>query len=300
MVLAAGFGTRLRPLTYKIPKPLLPVFGVPFIDLVIENLKREGIKEIVINNHHLGNQVEECLGDGARLGVSIIHSHEEAILGSGGAIGKAAPFLKGENFFLLHNGDILSDISIARVIEEHLSNKNEITMALVDREKFNQVKVDGEGKVLDIHRKVLPEKGPCLGFLTYSGISVINTGLLSEFPDDREEDLIRIYLKLMGRGVRIGYHFVEDCIWEDVGSLSSFFELHGALRARGHDSYISTKAKVPASADLKGFYAIGDGVVVGEGCSLENAIVMSSVLEDGRSLKNAIFFENEAIYEHES
>lgn len=297
MVLAAGFGTRLRPLTYKIPKPLLPVFGVPFIDLVIKNLKREGIKEIVINNHYLGNQVEECLGDGARFGISIKHSHEEIILGSGGAIGKAAPFFNGEKYFLLHNGDILSDILIAQVIEKHLSDKNDITMILVDREKFNQVKVDGEGKVLDIHRNVLAEKSPGFRFLTYSGISVINTGLLSEFPDDREEDLIRIYLNLMGGGVRIGYHFVQDCIWEDMGSLFSFFELHGALHSRGHDSYISSKARVAASAGLKGFYAIGDGVVIGEGCSLENTIVISSVLGDGCSLKNAIFFENEIIYQ---
>jgi mannose-1-phosphate guanylyltransferase len=297
MILAAGFGTRLRPLTFKKPKPLLPIFGVPFISLVIEHLKREGIEEIVINSHYLGNQIEEDLGDGSRFGVKTRHSSEKRILGSGGGIGKAAPFLKGGDFFLLHNGDILSDVAISKVIETHRLCRNDITMVLVNRQKFNQVKVDPEGKVLDIYREASGKPNSGFRFLTYTGISVINTDLLSEFPDDREEDLIRVYLKLMGKGARIGYHFVQDCFWEDMGSLPSFFELHAALHSRGHDSHLSPTAAIAVSASLKGFYSIGDGVVIGEECFLENAVVMDgSVLKDGCRLENSIFFENEIIY----
>ena len=272
LVLAAGFGVRLRPLTNKTPKPLLPVFGIPLINHIIEYLKLYGIENIVINNHYLGHQIMEHLGDGSRFGIRVTHSTEETILGSGGAVGRAAGFLGGERFFLLHNADILTDINLSGVIAGHRSSGNGVTMVLIDREKYNQVEVDLDGRIIDIRRKGQGNEEGNTGCLAYTGISVISTDLLPEFHGDREEDLIRIFLELIRKGIRVGYHFVKECFWDDIGSLSSYLMLHKLLHNKGHASYISPLAEVADSAALKGFYSVGDYAVIGEKCFIENLI----------------------------
>ncbi len=295
-ILAAGFGTRLKPLTNKTPKPLLTVFGQPVIHRTIQQLKEHGVKEMVVNNHHLGQQIMDDLKDGNEHGVRISHSSEKDILGSGGGIGAAARFLRGDDFFLLHNGDIWADIHLSEVMAHHQDRQNDITMVLIDREEFNQVITDREGSVLDIRRKsAIPTKPHCQ-VLAYTGISCIGTHLLREFPADRKEDLIKIYLRLMDKGVKIGYRFARECFWEDIGSLASYFRLHDVLHRQGHPPYVSPSAKVSSSARLEGFYSLGNGAVIGEGCLVKNSIVTpDSHLKDGLSLSNAIFDDNEII-----
>jgi len=298
LILAAGLGTRLRPLTLKTPKPLLPIFGVPVIDRIIHRLKDHGIQELVINNHHLGNQIEERLGDGRAFGVRVRHSHEEKILGSGGAIGRAAALLMGDDCFLLHNSDVLSDINLSMVLEAHRATGKDVTMVLVDREQYNQVEVDSHGRVLNILRERPEAEEPNHRYLAYTGIAVIGTRLLPEFPVDREEDLIRIFLRLIQEGVRIGYLFIADCFWVDMGGLPAYFDLHQSLHARGRPSYVSPSARVSPATSLKGFYSIGDRAVINEGCSLENIIVVAdSVMQSGTRLSNGIYDGGEVIYE---
>jgi len=111
MVLAAGQGSRLAPLTDHTPKPLLPVAGKPLILQTVERLKAAGISQIVINTHHLGGQIEAALGNGAEMGVSIQYSQEPELLETGGGIKKALPILKDE-IFVLCNGDIYSDFDL--------------------------------------------------------------------------------------------------------------------------------------------------------------------------------------------
>ena len=294
-ILAAGFGTRLQPLTNRTPKPLLSIYGLPIIDLIIRQLKEHGVEEMVVNNHHLGQQIVDHLHDGREYGVWVIYFSEKNILGSGGGIGAAARHLKNGEFCLLHNGDIWTDIDLSEVMEKHQASQNDITMVLIDREEFNQVIVDSEGRVLDIHRRSVSSE--CnRKVLAYTGISVIGTHLLGEFPDDRQEDLIKIYLRLMGKGVKVGCHFAQESFWEDIGSLSSYFRLHETLYKEGHPPYVSQSAKVSPSARLEGFYSIGNGVLIEEGCFVENSIVTpGSTLQAGLSLSHAIFDNNEII-----
>ena len=111
MILAAGKGTRLAPLTDTTPKPLLPVKGVPLILRLIEKLRLGGISEVVVNTYHLGNQIEALLGDGANLGVSVTYSREQTLLETGGGIKLALPLL-AEDTFILCNADIYSDFAL--------------------------------------------------------------------------------------------------------------------------------------------------------------------------------------------
>lgn len=297
-ILAAGFGTRLRPLTHATPKPLLPVFGVPIIDRVLAHLQKEGFQEAVVNNHHLGEQLMEHLGNGEKFGMRILHSPEAAILGSGGGLGKAAKFLdRGEDCFLLHNGDVLTDFPLKALAEEHRRSGREVTLALQDRKEFNQVAVDENGAVVDIQRK-RPEGEGKFRYLAYTGIAVINTSLLREFPGDREEDLINIYLRFIREGRRVGYHFIEGRFWEDVGNLASYYRTHSLLHSRNHASFVSPVARVAPSATLEGFYSIGHHASIGENCRLRDVVVTDgSVVPAGEEWTSCVYHQNGVVFQ---
>jgi MurNAc alpha-1-phosphate uridylyltransferase len=115
MILAAGRGERLRPLTDSTPKPMLPVAGRPLLEHQIAWLRAAGVRQIVINLHHLGEQIEQHLGDGSRFGVEIRYSRETTLLETGGGIVKALPLLGGEPFLLL-NGDVFTDFPFADLL----------------------------------------------------------------------------------------------------------------------------------------------------------------------------------------
>jgi NDP-sugar pyrophosphorylase family protein len=118
MVLAAGFGTRLRPLTLTTPKPLLPVADKPFLDHLLALLHAGGIREVVINLHHLGHLIEQHVGDGARFGLRVRYSREETILDTAGGIKHAEALLAGEPFVVV-NGDSVLEVSLADIAEFH-------------------------------------------------------------------------------------------------------------------------------------------------------------------------------------
>jgi len=129
MILAAGFGTRLRPLTNTVPKALVPVAGRPLIEYNLLLLKAYGIEEVVINLHHLGGKIRETLGDGSAYGLRIMYSPEDPILESGGGIKKAQPFLDGGTFLVL-NCDTIIDIDLSALITAHRQTQSVATLVL--------------------------------------------------------------------------------------------------------------------------------------------------------------------------
>jgi NDP-sugar pyrophosphorylase family protein len=149
MILAAGFGSRLRPLTDRMPKPLLAVGGHPLIAYPLALLRAAGIGEVIINLHHLGGQIRDALGDGAAYGVSITYTEEEPILETGGAIKNAQRFLQGERFLVL-NSDIICDLDLRDLIAWHAARGALATMVLrPDREAahYGVIEVDGEDRI---------------------------------------------------------------------------------------------------------------------------------------------------------
>jgi NDP-sugar pyrophosphorylase family protein len=129
MILAAGLGTRLRPLTDSIPKPMIDVAGHPMIAYPLAVVRESGIREVIINLHHLGDQIRSALGDGSRYGLSITYSEEDPILDTGGAIKKAEAFLSGDTFVVL-NGDMVIDLDLGSVIDWHRARGATATMVL--------------------------------------------------------------------------------------------------------------------------------------------------------------------------
>ncbi len=173
MVLAAGLGTRLRPLTDILPKPLLPVAGRPLLEWNLLLLKRHGITEVIINLHHLGEQIVRALGDGARLGLRLAYSHEPTLQGTGGGIKQAAPFLK-DGAFLVLNGDTLSDCDLTALIATHRASGALATLAVRDDPEaatWGPVALDAQGRILQINGKPpLAEPRAALPACMFAGI----------------------------------------------------------------------------------------------------------------------------------
>jgi NDP-sugar pyrophosphorylase family protein len=149
MILAAGFGTRLRPLTDRTPKPLLQVAGKPLISYSLALLRAAGIHEVMINLHHRGGELRAALGDGGRYDMAITYSAENPILDTGGAIKKAQPFLQGGRFVVL-NADIICDVDIGRVVAWHGERGALATMVLRedrDAARYGLFEVDGADRI---------------------------------------------------------------------------------------------------------------------------------------------------------
>ncbi len=149
MILAAGFGTRLSPITDKIPKPLVEVDGNPMVAYPLAVVREAGIREVMINLHHLGDQIRDALGDGREFGLSITYSEENPILDTGGAIKNAEEFLRGDTFVVL-NGDMIIDLDLRAVIEWHRSKGATATMVLRpdDRDRgYGLIEIDPEGRI---------------------------------------------------------------------------------------------------------------------------------------------------------
>ncbi|NIP99170.1 MAG: NTP transferase domain-containing protein, partial [Nitrospinaceae bacterium] len=150
MILAAGFGTRLRPLTTVCPKPMFPVLNRPLLEHTLHRLSAQNIREIVINLHHLPEQILDHFGDGSRFGVRLKFSCEDQILGTAGGIKAARKYLNGEPFFVI-NSDVVAEIDLPRVMEFHRRRRSRLTLVVredASPEKFDPIEMDGAGRIV--------------------------------------------------------------------------------------------------------------------------------------------------------
>ena len=226
MILAAGYGKRLRPLTLTTPKPLVPVAGKPLITYHIERLAQAGLRELVINHSWLGEQIVQSLGDGSNLGVTIHYSAEAEPLETGGGICKALPLLgDGNTPFVVLNGDVYSDIDLAAL---QLPEGMLAHLVLVDNPDFHP---DGDFCLVagQVRTKMA---APGQTGLTFSGISVLSPDLFAGCQTGEAFALAPLLVDAMARGKVSGqYH---DGFWADVGSPERLQALESYLLEQAH------------------------------------------------------------------
>jgi len=186
MVLAAGKGTRLRPLTDTVPKPLVEVAGRPMVAYPLEVLRQAGIEEVVINLHHLGGQIRTALGDGQAYGLRIIYSEEDPILDTGGAIAAAREYLAGDTFVVL-NADTFIDVRLQEVIEFHRRHDALATMVVradPDATRKDDIRIDADGRMRRIlgHSHPASSAASALPRLFYAGIQVFAPRVFDFLP----------------------------------------------------------------------------------------------------------------------
>lgn len=222
MILAAGFGTRLRPLTDSVPKPLLPVGGVPLIVWNLLLLRRHGFREVVINLHYLGSMIEQALGDGSRFGLRITYSKEATILGTGGGIKQAESYFAGEPVLVL-NGDTLVELDLNALMAFHWAQRAAATLVLREDDEVGRwgvVEVGAEHRIVRITGRGLDDGGPTMPRM-FAGIHILDLRLLKGVSKGAVLSIIDPYIDAIKQGERVmGYDM--SGYWSDVGTLERY------------------------------------------------------------------------------
>jgi len=218
MILAAGLGTRLRPLTNTIPKPLLPIAGTPLIVWNLLLLKRYGFHDVVINLHHLGPMIEQALGNGSRYGLRIIYSREPMILGTGGGLKQAEPNFSGEPVLVL-NGDTIFELDLGALCAFHQERKAAATLVLrsdPDAARWGVVETGADDRIVRIIGRGKPDSGPTHPRM-FAGIHILHPRLLRHVPKGKESSIIDAYVSAIERDEPVlGYDLKG--YWSDIGT----------------------------------------------------------------------------------
>ena len=240
MVLAAGLGTRLRPLTDNKPKALVEIDGRTLLDLTLARLRSFGVREVIINVHHFAEMVLDYLKANNNFGMRVEISREEVLLDTGGGLKKAGwVFLegatKGDEPFVLHNVDILSSIDLAKMLEAHQRTKALATLAVKDRETRRYLLFDEENRLCGRRagREGKPEMArPAreVKALAFCGIHVISPRLLTMLSEDGVFSIIDAYLRLARQGEEIRAFLADEYYWRDVGKLEQVQQAGQDLR----------------------------------------------------------------------
>jgi mannose-1-phosphate guanylyltransferase len=307
MILAAGLGTRLRPLTHVMPKPVAPVLNVPIVCRIADLLANHGFSDVVTNLSYLPEQIREVLGDGSEFGLRITYSVETQPLGTAGGVGKVRDFLSETDSFLIISGDALTDIDLSAMREAHESNVKLGAIATLatkrvdDTAQFGVAITDDEGRIQGFQEK--PEAAEALSELANCGIYMFRSEIFEHFPspdqtspagdDDQPRGFVDwamdVFPALLEGDVPFYSHEI-DAYWNDIGSVSEFVQgnldaLAGKVRIApgaeevssgvyaGHRSDLdAVKVKPPVligrDCHLGGGVSLHGPVVVGHGCRI--------------------------------
>ena len=277
MILAAGLGTRLRPITYGMPKPMVPVLDRPVIEHIVELLSRHGFGQVIANLHWFPELIRDRLGDGSSFGIELSYSEEEALLGTAGGVRNAAGFL-GESFLVI-SGDALTDIDLAAMRDFHEGHGGIATLAtrrVDDTSEFGVVVAGNDGRVQGFQEK--PDPAEALSNLANCGIYMFRSEIFDYFLPEGERSKVAkeddppgfndwatdVLPALLENDVPFYSHEV-DAYWNDIGNLEelrqgNFDALHGE---------VSLDPGVPE---------VAEGVWAGEGTDVSNAEVEAPAL----------------------
>jgi NDP-sugar pyrophosphorylase family protein len=306
IILAAGYGTRLWPLTVDRTKPAIPFLGKPLVGYVAEYLSRFDIHDVVVNLHHRPESVRAALGDGSRFRVHLEYVEEETILGTSGAIANARHLLDGDTFFAV-NGKIVTDIDLAAALATHRQTGALATLVLLPnpkRERFSMVETR-DGLITGFGGMPAPlppgedpsddERGAPLMF---TGIQILEPRIFDYIPRGVfSHSVTDVYPQAIARGERVVAH-VATGRWYELSTLPRYLDISlTLLKDRGADLQVGENCLIASGADVRESVlwdgvrieegarvrraVLGDGVVIGSGEKVENAAVVRAELVRG-------------------
>lgn len=321
MVLAAGKGTRLFPLTGEIPKPMAPVVDTPIIRHIFDLLARHGLAEAHVNVHYLADALLEAYGEESRVnGMRIRLVREDKLTGTAGGVkrlARAAPVGELDGTFVVVSGDALTDVDIENLVAFHKEKGALATIALhrvSNTSEFGVVEIDEEGDILGFQEKPTPEEA--ISTLANSGVYVFEPRVLEYIPENTFFDFARdVFPRFLEAKERfVGYQ--GDFYWSDIGTLEAYRQaqydvLSGRVRVkvpgkkRGESLWVGENAQIHPSAALEGYVVVGRDAVIGRGVLLAgdvtvgtdcwirpNAIIKRSILLPGSSVGDGAYLED--------
>lgn len=223
MILAAGLGTRLRPLTNTVPKPLLPVGGKPLIVWNLLLLRESGIQDVIINVHYLGHLIEQAIGDGSHWGMRVTYSYEPRLLGTGGGV-KAVEWFFHEEPFLVMNGDTLINLNVPAFVQFHQTHHGVATLVLRDDPQaadWGVVETDTQNRILRINGRGTGDSRGTVMARMFAGVHILHPSILYDAPPDQPFSIIDAYTGMLARDFLM-FGFIHTGYWSDVGTVERY------------------------------------------------------------------------------
>jgi mannose-1-phosphate guanylyltransferase/mannose-1-phosphate guanylyltransferase/phosphomannomutase len=277
-VLGAGLGTRLRPLTDDLPKPLVPIFQKPLITFALDHLIDAGITKFFLNTHHRPERFTETFARSTYESRAIEFFHEPDLLETAGGIANIAGAIAREPL-LVYNGDILTDLPLALLLETHLRGNNVVTLALRSNAEPKQIAFDS-GRIVDINSQL--GTGARDGFV-FTGVYVVDPAFVDLLERGVKRSVIPHFIDLIRRKEKVGGVVIDDGHWWDVGNREAYLQLHRELPSLKFPRYpvadpdwrspVHPTAMVDPTAQLRGCSVVGKNCRVEADAILEDTIV---------------------------
>ena len=314
LILAAGFGTRLQPLTNKLPKPLFPVLNQPILEHILHFLSSQGIKEIAINLHHRPEKIIDYFGNGKDFGVALHYSKEEEILGTAGGIKKLQSFFQDETFLVI-NSDVFADINLNDVLKFHKEKKSKLTLVVrqdPNMEKYKSIQRVEEGRIVHFLGTGIKNSDPVTQVM-FTGIQIMEPDIFSRIPKDKFCGTTEDVFPAMIQDELPVYGFLHNGYWIDMGTRETYIQaqvdaLDGKLSLKTFSSrnpegplvvppvYIGKNCEISQDAQLGPYAVLGDGCRIRSGAVVENSILWTGVTAGNNcSVQNSIVDERVVI-----
>lgn len=307
MILAAGVGSRLDPLTRVTPKPMVPIVNRPNIEHIIRMLKTHGFDEIMVNLHYLGHQIRDHLGNGKNLGVKLSFSEEERLWGDAGSVKRVEDFF--DDTFLVIGGDDLGDFDLTRILQAHKDKKAICTIALSlvdDPSEYGIALVNERGRITRFLEK--PRGEVMFSNAANTGVYFLEPEVLELIPKNDTYGFGKNLLPLLlERKMRL-YGHLTSSYWRDIGNLKQYQQTHydvldGRItidmpyRERRKFTWIGENVEIDPSADIQYPVVIGDGCRIEAGAKVLEYSVLGEqcVVENGATVKQSILWPEAAV-----
>jgi mannose-1-phosphate guanylyltransferase len=295
MLLAAGFGTRLRPLTYEVPKPMVPVLGRPVMEHILQLLARHRFDDVIANVHYLPEQIERRFGDGSAWGVKLTYSLEQELLGTAGGARNVREHFGNETFLII-SGDALTDIDLTALWEAHRQKGGIATLSLKrvdDPSQIGVVILGEDDRIQGFQEK--PDPAEALSNVGNCGIYVMEPEIFDYFPDRPFVDWAQdVFPALLEQDVPFYGHEIPD-YWNDIGNIKEF--------RQGNFDALSGEVKVefdPSRLNPAMDAVDEPPVYVGEGCEIGTGVRLTGpvVLGDGCSVGDRAAIRDSVLWPH--
>ncbi len=305
MVLAAGYGSRLRPLTAAIPKPLVPVANRPLLWYILSSLRVAGIRTVAINLHYHGEQIRQWLGRGEALDIDVTYSEEAELLGSAGGVRRVRDFFGNDPALIVH-GDLLFDVDLRDVIQYHLSRQAEVTLVLHpahQRFKYGMIKVNPRGEIAQFVQQQAPWVSGPLTEAVFTGVQILDASVLDSIAAEQVSVLTTdVYPRLLTPSARV-FGYLMQGYWSDIGTPLRYWEANLDVLSGRMVPVGSLPASQGAGGDYQGVppetkgelspsVAVGRGVSLGVHCDLGPQTVVGEEcwLADGVRITQSVLW----------
>jgi len=309
MVMAGGFGTRLRPLTCNIPKPMVPMVNRPMLEHTFELLKKHGFTEMVVALYFQPEVIQDYFGDGSKWGIKISYILPDSDLGTAGCVKKAAHLL-GQDTFLVISGDVLTNINLTEAITYHQKNKSLATIVLVRQENplaYGVVITREDGRISRFLEK--PSWGEVFSDTINTGIYIFEPEVLNRIPVDQEYDFSKqLFPEILAAKAPLFGYIAENAYWKDVGNLTEYRQAHYDAKRIGvelahpgkgkliNENWIGEGCFIDPTAVLEEGVILGDHCWVGPNVRISNSILGSSCrVGESSKIIGSVIWDNVSI-----